>query len=298
MGRGVGILLAAFLIAVGSFLALAGFSPSFRAKAYSALQRDNRPITPFEIAPGLYYVGSSDIAVFALTTRDGIILIDAGYEATARRVPDNLRALGLDPANVRILLNTHAHVDHAAGLASLKQLTHAQLYASPLDAPMLESGGRDDFFLRDWMTYPPVEVDRELRNGETVTLGSVTLTAHFTPGHTKGCTSWTFPLEIDGREQQVLVFCSLGVLRYRLVNNRRYPNIASDFETTFATLRALPCDVPLGAHGHFFDLTRKRQHVGEHPNVFIDPAGCRAYIDQQEQLFQRRLTRQQRRRDD
>src|SRR5262249_10949919 len=162
------------------------------------------------MAPGLYYVGSSDIAVFALNTSDGIILIDAGYESTGARVPDNLRAVGLDPANVRILLNTHSHVDHASGLAALEQLTGGQLYASPLDAPGLESGGRGDFFLGDWMTFPPVHVDHVLHDGEQVRRGERVLTAHFTPGHTKGCTSWTFPIEVDGREVQALVICSTG----------------------------------------------------------------------------------------
>lgn len=291
---GVRFALSAVLLLTLVFFGAEACSPTLRANTYSTMLQDNRPIPPFEIADGVYYVGSSDIAVFALKTRDGVILIDSGYESTARQVERNLRSVGIEPADIRIMLNTHAHVDHAAGLAYIKSLSHAQLYASPLDAPMLESGGRGDFFLGDWMTYPPVHVDHVLHDGEAVTLGERTLTAHFTPGHTKGTTSWTFPIEIDGAAHDALLFGSSGILRYRLVNNPRYPNIVSDFRASFDTLRALPCDVPLGAHGHFFDLAYKRLRVDAQPNPFIDPAGCRAYIDGQQALFERALARQSR----
>lgn len=293
MTRGARWGLGAALLVVAAFVGAVACSATVRATVYSAINRDNGAIAPFEIADGLYYVGSSDIAVYALATRDGIVLIDSGYAATARRVPDNLRALGLDPANVRILLNTHAHVDHAAGLAYLKSVTHAQLYASPLDAPQLESGGRGDFFLGDGMAFPRVSVDRVLQDGDVVRLGEREITAHFTPGHTKGCTSWTFPLQVDGREVQALVICSLGILRYRLVDNEKYPNIAADFQRSFATLHSLRCELFLGAHGHFFDLEHKRERAGAPPNPFVDPEGCRAYLDRQEALFQRALARQQ-----
>jgi metallo-beta-lactamase class B len=283
-------------LAIAGFLALVACSPLMRANVYSTLLQDNNPVAPIEIAPGLYDVGSSDIAVFALTTSAGIILIDAGYESTAARVPANLRALGLDPANVRIMLNTHAHVDHAAGLAALKRLTGAELFASPLDAPLLQSGGQGDFFLGDWMTFPPVHVDHVLRDGQVVRLGERALTAHFTPGHTKGCTSWSFPIEVDGREVQALIICSLGTLQYRLVDNPRYPNIVADFEHSYAVLHQLPCELFLGAHGKFFDLARKRRALaaGVRPNPFVDPAGCRAFIDRSEAEFHATLARQQR----
>lgn len=277
------VLVAALVAAVLVLL----LSPSARVNLYSIFMRDNRPVAPFEIAPGLYYVGASDVSVFALTSSDGIILIDAGYEGTAARVPENLRALDLDPARVRILLNTHAHMDHAAGFAELKSLTGAQLYASPRDAALLESGGRGDFFLGDWMTYPPVSVEHRLYDGEVVRLGERALTAHFTPGHTKGCTSWSFPLEVDGHERQALVLCSLSTLRYRLVDNPEYPEIAADYLHTYDVLRGLPCEVFLGAHGSWFDLRRKMQELARRPspNPFVDPAGCRTFIDDNERKF-------------
>lgn len=284
----------AALLAVLGFGAVLACSPTLRANAYSTILQDNRAVAPFEMAPGLYYVGSSDIAVFALTTADGIVVIDGGYDSTARQVLSNLRTLGLEPRDVRILLNTHGHVDHAAGLARLKEETGAALYAGPGDAHLLESGGRGDFFLGDWMSYPPVRVDRILADGEAVTLGALTLTPHFTPGHTKGCTSWSFPIIADGETRQALIVCSLATLQYDLTDNPDYPNIATDFAVTFDRLRALPCEVFLGDHAKFFDMRAKRaaQVAGASVNPFIDPVGCRAFIDREDVRFGQALARQ------
>jgi metallo-beta-lactamase class B len=205
-----------------------------------------------------------------------------------------LRTLGFAPRDVRILLNTHAHMDHAGGFAELKRATGARLYASAEDAVLLEAGGRGDFFLRDAMIYEPVSVDRRIADGERFTLGEVSFTAHLTPGHTKGCTSWSFPIIVDGREVNVLIVCSLSTLAYRLVGNDRYPDIVSDYERTHRILRTLPCDLFLSDHAKFFDLERKRRAVlaGVRSNPFIDPQGCRAFIDREERTFLARLDRQ------
>ncbi|MGE0742119.1 MAG: subclass B3 metallo-beta-lactamase [Hyphomonadaceae bacterium] len=285
----LGLLVLAAL--VGAALAL---SPTALQAAYSTLQQDNHRRPPVEIAPGVYYVGASDIAVYAIDTGEGLILIDGGYPGTAPQVLENLRALGFAPSDVRILLNTHAHFDHAGGLAAIKDASGAQLFASPLDAELLRAGGRDDFYLRSFFRYPPVTVDRELSEGETVSLGAFTLTAHFTPGHTKGCTSWTFPVTThDGRVAQALVICSLSTLRYRLVDNPTYPNIATDYAHTYEVLNALPCDVFLGAHGDWYDLEAKRRRVADgDANAFIDPEGCRAFLAQSQADFEQELARQ------
>jgi metallo-beta-lactamase class B len=272
----------------------AACSPRLRANIYSTLLQDDRLIAPFEIAADLYYVGSSDIALYALHTSDGIILIGGGYQGGVPRVLQNLRALGLDPADVRILLNVHAHVDHAASLAGLKDATGAELYASAADASLLEAGGRGDFALGDWMTYPPVVVDHVVEDRETVALGDRVLTAHLTPGHTKGCTSWSFSIEVDGEDVEALVVCSLAALWiYRLGDNPSYPGIVTDFERTFAMLEEQPCELFLADHGKFFDLSRKRQALseGEEPNPFLDPTGCRNYIASERDAFQRKLQR-------
>jgi metallo-beta-lactamase class B len=206
-----------------------------------------------------------------------------------------MRKLDLDPARIRIILNTHAHIDHASGIAALKALSGAQFYASAGDRAELESGGRGDFFTGDWMTYPPAHVDHVLRDGEVVHLGERTLTAHFTPGHTKGCTSWSFPIVVDGRQVQALVICSLSTLTYRLVDNRAYPNIVADYAHTYDVLHRLPCELFLGAHARWFQMQRKAQMLaaGASTDPFVDPQGCRTFIGISEQRFHAALARQQ-----
>jgi metallo-beta-lactamase class B len=285
----LGIVAALAVVAVMFWL-----SPAALIGAYAFAQQDNNPEPPVEIAPGVWFVGASDVASYALDTGEGLIVIDGGYASTAPQILANLRTLGFEPGDVRILLNTHAHFDHAAGLAALKQATGAELYASPADAVALRAGGRGDFFLRDFFRFPPVKVDRELRDGEQVTLGRVTLTAHFTPGHTKGCTSWTFPVTMrDGRVEQALVICSLSTLRFRLVDNPDYPEIAADYARTYETLNALPCDVFLGAHGRWFDLEARRAALaaGDH-DAFVQPEACKAFLAESQRAFELELARQ------
>jgi metallo-beta-lactamase class B len=285
------VLLLGLIAAVAAVLVL---SPLTLERTYSFFQHDNAPQPPVQIARGVYFVGSSDIASYAIDTGQGLILIDAGYEDTAPQVIANLHALGFSPRDVRILLNTHAHFDHAAGLAEIKRLSGAQLYASPLDAIELRRGGAGNFYLRDFFRYPLVSVDHELRDGEQVSLGNRTLTAHFTPGHTKGCTSWTFPVTLaDGRTVQALVICSLSTLTFRLVDNPDYPNITSDYRHTYDVLSHLPCDVFLGAHGRWLDLEGKRARVARgEADAFYDPQGCRRFIAESRQAFEAEVARQ------
>lgn len=294
LGAGVLALVALLVIAV----AVIDFTPGLLPRVFSILHRDNEPRAPFRIAGDLYYVGASDIASYLIVTGEGLILIDGGYDSTAPQILANIRRLGFDPQQVRILLNTHAHIDHAGGLARLKRETHAALYASPRDAVLLEAGGHGDFFFGDKAAFAPVHVDHLLKDGEPVRLGGAVLTAHFTPGHTKGCTTWTFPVVADGATRQALVLCSVTILPgYKLVNDARYPTIAADYAKTFATLRGLPCEVFLGSHGMFFGLSAKRaaQIARPVPNPFVDPVGCRRYLAAAQADFERQLARQQRR---
>lgn len=285
------LLLVAVVAVVGATFLL---SPLTLERAYSLFQNDNGARPPIEIAQGVYFVGAADVASYAIDTGDGLILIDAGYQDTAPQVIANLRQLGYAPRDVRIMLNTHAHFDHAGGLAELQRASGAQLYASPLDAIELRRGGAGNFYLRDFWRYPPVSVDRELHDGEQVALGNRTLTAHFTPGHTKGCTSWTFPVTLsDGRTAQALIICSLSTLTFQLVGNRDYPNIVSDYRHTYDVLEHLPCEVFLGAHGRWFDLEGKRARAarGER-DVFFDPQGCRAFLQESHRAFEAEVARQ------
>jgi metallo-beta-lactamase class B len=252
----------------------------------------SQPVEPYRILGNIYYVGSSDLASFLIDTGDGLILLDAGLPETAPQIRDNIVRLGKLPREVKVLLNSHAHSDHAGGLAQFKTWTGAQLVASKLDAPRLESGGRADTTLGVNFFFPPVRPDRLLGDGDQVTLGSTVLTAHLTPGHTQGCTTWTMQAQDAGKRYDVVFVCSATVLsQYRLVTAPTYPGIAADFARTFAVLAALPCDVFLGAHASFYNGLDKarRLRAGETPNPFIDPAGYRAWVAEAEGAYKKRL---------
>jgi metallo-beta-lactamase class B len=251
---------------------------------------------PVQIGENVWWVGGTDIASILVRTAAGAMLIDGGYETTAPQILANLKALDVDPRSVKILLNTHGHIDHAGGLAALKAATGAKLYASAGDRPLLEAGGKGDFFLGDRAAYPPVKVDKVLADNEKVTLGGVTLTARITPGHTRGCTSWTFPVKVDGQARQALVICSVSVLPgYKLAGpSPSYPRIAADYAATHARLQALPCEVFLGSHGGFFGLPRKRLALQPgQPSPFVDPAGCKAFLTGAEAGFRAELAKQE-----
>jgi metallo-beta-lactamase class B len=275
-------------------LAFVVYPPALQS-AYALLQQDNNPRPPVTIARGVHWVGASDVASYLIETEDGLILIDGGYASTAPQIIANIEALGFEMSDVRLILNTHAHFDHAAGLAALRAASGAPVNASAADAVQLRQGGANDFYLRNFWRYPPVEVERELIDGEQVTLGGVTLTAHLTPGHTKGCTSWTFPVTMhDGRVAQALIICSLSTLTFDLVDNPDYPEIAADFARTYDALQSLPCEVFLGAHGNWFDIEGKRARIANGElDAFYDPNGCRAYLAQSRAEFEAALARQQ-----
>ncbi len=263
----------------------------------AALTPDNQPVDPYRIADGLYFVGASDISSYLIATADGHILIDAGYETTAPQIEANLARLGFKVADIKILLNTQAHFDHAAGFARLKQASGARLMISEPDAPIIEGGGRGDFILTDARySFPPVNVDRRLRDGDEVRLGGRTLTAHWTPGHTKGCTTWTFDVTDRGATHKAAVLCGLTILDGTRVSGMpSYPTIETDYQRTFEVLRRLQPDFFLGAHPSYYDGAAKAERMRANPdgpNPFIDPGGFGRYIDAAERRFQDQLARE------
>jgi metallo-beta-lactamase class B len=211
----------------------------------------NQPVEPFRIAGNLYYVGATDITSYLITTPKGHIVLDGGFVETVPMILANIRKLGFDPKDVKILLNSHAHVDHAGGLAELKRATGALLYASRGDIPQLARGGLDDPQFGNRFPVPPVHADRIVEDGQRISLGGTTLVAHLTPGHTPGCTTWTMRA---GGKAVVFVGSPSTPSEYRLTNNPRYPNAIADYRKQFATLKSLGCDVFLGSHGGFFGL--------------------------------------------
>ena len=252
------------------------------------------PVQPFKMADRLYYVGSGDLAAYLIDTGKGLILLDTGVPEYAPTLLANVRALGFDPKNIEILLNSHAHIDHAGGHAAVKEATGARLLSSEADAPLLERGGRDDFAWGDDLSYPAAKVDGLVRDGQQVRLGAVTLTAHIMPGHTKGCTTWTMPIRDGGRTRIAQFNCSMSAPGYRLLATPAYPNMVADYEKSFRKVRTLTCDFFFSGHASAFAMEAKRAKLGQAgANPFVDPAGCKRYIDDAEAAYRQRLAREQ-----
>lgn len=261
-----------------------------------AAEEPDAPAAPFKIGEGLYYVGSVDYAAYLIATKAGLIVLDGGSAETGKQIVGNIKVLGFDPANVKVLLNTHQHFDHAAGLATVKKAAPgAKLYASAADGPIMAAGGRGDPFLKGarW-EYEPVKPDVTLKDGQKVTLGGWTLTAHVTGGHTKGCTTWTFPVTVAGQVRQAQVHCSSSVLPgYKIGKTETYPGQTADYERSFATWQRLPCEVFLGSHASFYGLAAKKQALDAGKlDAFVDPEGCKAFYARQEAAFRAELKRQ------
>ena len=254
------------------------------------------PFPAHRVISNIYFVGGKDLGIFLVTTPQGHILINAGVEDSVPMIQKSVESLGFKFSDVKILLISHAHFDHDAGAARIKQLTGAKYEVMDADVQVVESGGKQDFFYGQipGMTYPPAKVDRVLHDGDTVSLGGTVLTAHLTPGHTKGCTTWTMVAKENGKNYNVVIIGSPNVNKgYKLVNNAAYPQIAADFEKTFATLRSLPCDIFLGAHGGYYGMEAKYAALKSGgPNPFIDSEGYKNFVSEREQTFRAELSQQ------
>jgi len=254
------------------------------------------PFPPFRIADNLYYVGSKGLANYLITTPQGHILINSDLEDNVPLIRASVEQIGFKFGDIKILLISHAHWDHDAGSATIKRLTGAKYMVMDADVPVVESGGKSDFQYGNSPAtlYPPTKVDRILHDGDEVTLGGTTLVAHLTPGHTKGCTTWTMKVNARGKSWNVVIVGSPNVNEgYKLVGNALYPDIAQDYERTFRVLKSLPVDYFLGAHGAYFDMEAKYARMKEGaPSPFIDPDGYMKYATEREQAFQKELARQ------
>jgi metallo-beta-lactamase class B len=256
----------------------------------------NEPVAPFRIAGNLFYVGAVDITSFLIVTPDGLIVIEGGLEETAPQILANIRTLGFDPKQVKLILSSHAHFDHAGGIDALRRATGAKVVAGALDAPLLARGGLDDPQFGNQFPFTPIWADRLVRDGDRISLGGTTIVARHTPGHTRGCTTWTTRIR-DGKRTYEAVFVGSpsAPSEYRLTDNRRYPDAVADYRRQFATLRSLPCDLFLATHGSFFDLTEKRERLaaGAKTNPFVDPDGYRAFVARAEQTIEARIAKEQ-----
>ena len=275
------------LLGLAAFLAV-GASPSDTPAPWS------RPQRPFHVVGPIYYVGSEGIAVYLIQTRAGLILLDGGLEENVSLVERNIAALGFRLRDVKLMIATHAHYDHAAALAGLKRHTGAVFASSPADRRAYETGTPPSEVNYGVIRFPALKVDRVLADGRPVTLGGVSMTPVFTPGHTPGCTSWTMRVADVDRPLDVAFLCSLTVAGNKLVGNRGYPGITADFRRTFARARRLRADVVLPGHSEQADVIgRARRRDAGDVNAFVDPALLPRLVSEAEAAFESQLRKEQ-----
>ena len=239
-----------------------------------------------KIIGNIYYVGTTSLASFLVVTPQGNILIDSTYERNVAVIQKSVEQLGFKFSDIKILLGSHAHADHMEGDALVKQLTGAQVMAMAEDVPALEAMKPEG---------KPHPIDRVLHDRDEVKLGGMTLVAHLTPGHTRGCTTWTMKIRDSGKTYNVVIIGSMGVNPgVKLVNNPDVPNLAEEFTRGFKVMRSLPCDVPLGSHPGMYRMQEKYAKLKQGgPNPFIDPAGYKIEMDIDEAMFHAVLDQQQ-----
>lgn len=254
---------------------------------------------PFRVYGNTYYVGSQAIGSILITSPQGHILIDGTVQEGARQVAANIRALGFRVEDIRLILNTHAHFDHAGGIATLQKLSGAAVAASPWSARVLMQGRyeSDDPLFNDRLRGPsPVASVRVIRDDETLAVGALSVTAHFTPGHTPGGTTWTWKSCEQSRCLNIVYADSLSAVAsegFRFSHNTTYPTVLQDFAKSFDVISALPCDILLTPHPEFSDvLGRLRERNAGHPDAFIDPAACRRYAEAARAALRQRLAQE------
>jgi metallo-beta-lactamase class B len=252
------------------------------------------PFPAHKVVGNVYYVGSKDLATYLITTAEGHVLINSGLERTVPLIQKSVESLGFKMTDVKILLASHAHSDHVGGLASLQKLTGAKVFVMRGDDQVVTSGGKGQY-LYTTSGWEPCKVDRVVEDRDQVRIGGVTLVARLTPGHTRGCTTWTWRVEDGGKKYDVVVVGSPNVNPgYRLVGNKSYPEIADDFAKTFEVLKGLPCDVFLGAHGSYYGMVERYDRLKKgQANAFVDPEAYKEFVAQKERAFRNTLAAQQ-----
>ena len=253
----------------------------------------NTPTEPFKMIGNVYYVGTDGLASYLITSPQGHILVDTVMPESTAQIKASIEKLGFKIGDIKYLLNTHAHIDHTGGLAEMKQASGAQLVAGEADRPLLEGGYYPGAQEETALAFPPVKVDRTVHEGDTVTSGDVTLTAHETPGHSPGCTSWTFTVKDGDASRSVLIFCSATVALNRLVPNPTYLGIVDDYRKTFARAKEMKPDVLLAPHPEMYNMPEKRAKIADGaPNPFVSPGEFNAYAAKLEKAFEDSLAKQ------
>jgi metallo-beta-lactamase class B len=246
------------------------------------------PAAPVRIAGPVYFVGTRGLGAFLFTTSEGHILMNTGMPSSGPMIVASIRALGFKPEDVKLMINGHAHIDHAGAFAFFKSQFGAQLAVMKDDVAAMESGDRDDFKYANDFVYPGVKVDRILRDGDTIKMGDVLLTAYHTPGHTRGATTWVAHVVVDGKPVIVVFPDGAGFNPgYRLVRNPIYPGIAEDYRRTHHFLEMLKPDIWLAQHNEYYDLEGKRERAkADGMKAWIDPEGYRRFIAEKKRAFE------------
>jgi metallo-beta-lactamase class B len=256
--------------------------------AHAQPQGWNDPFPPHRVMDNLYYVGTSMLSSFLITTPEGHILVSSNYESSVPVIRASVEELGFAFDDIEILISGHAHPDHIEGDALVKELTGAEVVVGRLEVPAVEAFRTPD--------GDPLPIDRIVDDGDTVTLGGTTLTAHLLPGHTKGCLAWSLDLEENGRTYYGFIECSLNGRFLDYVDNDDYPNIVEDMRATYRKAREIPAEVFVSSHGVFYGLDEKHAKLATRgdgdPNPFVDPEGYQEHVAEQERLFEEALARQ------
>jgi metallo-beta-lactamase class B len=253
----------------------------------------NKPTEPFKIIDNVYYVGTNGLASYLITSPQGHILVDTVMPEATSQIKASIEKLGFKVTDIKYLVNTHAHIDHTGGFAEMKQVSGAQMVAGEADKPLLEGGYYPGQQEETLLQFPAVKVDRTVREGDKVTVGDVTLTAHETPGHSPGCTSWEFAVMDGDATRSVLIFCSGTVALNRLVGSPTYPGIVDDYRKTFARAKGMKVDVLLAPHPEMYRMADKRAMLADgQPNPFVVPGEFNAYAATLEKAFEEGLAKQ------
>jgi metallo-beta-lactamase class B len=253
----------------------------------------NTPTEPFKMIGNVYYVGTDGLASYLITSPQGHILVDTVMPESTSLIKANIEKLGFKITDIKYLLNTHAHIDHTGGLAEMKQASGGQMIAGEDDKPLLEGGYYPGAQEETLLNFPPVKVDRTVREGDKVAIGDVTLTARETPGHSPGCTSWEFSVKDGDATRSALIFCSGTVALNRLVTNPTHPGIVTDYRKTFARAKDIKVDVLLAPHPEMYKMAEKRAKLAEGgPNPFVNPGEFNDYAATLEKAFEDAVVKQ------
>ncbi|MEX3172997.1 SPR family subclass B3 metallo-beta-lactamase [Serratia quinivorans] len=268
--------------------------PLSSAPPYSLFEQWAQPVAPFQMFPHVYYVGTRNLSSVLLSTPEGLILIDAALDASAPAIRAHIEALGFNIKDLRYILNSHARLDQAGGIARLQAWSGAKVVASAANAQQLALGGKQDFALGDALSFPPVKVDIIVGEGDSITLGDLKLTALMTPGHLPGATSWLTTLHQGGQSYRLVYADSLATPDYYLIDNKNYPSLVQDIRGSFARLAQQQADIFIANKGTRFDLDNKMQRLQTGDlDAFVDRQGLQQYVQQSQQTFEAQLKQQQ-----